>query len=83
MTQQENEVYGPGAICDDCGHFAARHGEDGCAGVVPETGCRFGEGGTEANPKKCEGFLWQGRRWPRPWLPAPEGLTTSKAIASS
>jgi hypothetical protein len=54
------QPYGPGAMCDDCGHFAGRHNEDGCPGI--NNGC------------DCAGMLWLGTRWPRPWLPAPEGL---------
>lgn len=74
---REGEVYSPGALCDECGHFAGRHGEDGCAGVDPKYGCRFGRGGTERHPVKCGGFKWQGQTWPRPWLAAPEGLRKS------
>jgi hypothetical protein len=61
------QPYGPGALCGDCGHIAARHGEDGCSGVFPERGCQFGDGGTEKRPKKCVAFLWNGVRWYRPW----------------
>lgn len=59
MTEQP---YGPGAICDECGHFAARHDEDGCHGVDPAKGCRFGK-----RRKPCKGMMWQGTRWLRPW----------------
>lgn len=52
--------YGPGAFCDGCGHFAARHDQNGCSGVY--------------GPCKCKAMLWEGHRWPRPWLAAPEGL---------
>lgn len=55
--------YGPGAFCDECGHFAARHDPEGCSGV--------------RGPCKCGGMLWEGLRWPRPWLMAPEGLQSS------
>jgi hypothetical protein len=55
------QPYGPGAMCDECGHFAGRHDEDGCTGV--------------SKPCTCAGMLWLGTRWPRPWLPAPEGLS--------
>lgn len=50
-----------GGFCEECGHFAGRHGVDGCTGIE--------------NPCACTGMLWQGVRWPRPWLAAPEGLT--------
>lgn len=56
-----------GGFCDECGHIAGRHGidedgKDGCGGVT--------------GPCDCAGMLWLGNRWPRPWLPAPEGLKT-------
>lgn len=57
------QPYGPGAICEECGHFSGRHDEDGCPGVL--------------NACACKGMLWLGTRWPRPWLPAPEGLVAS------
>jgi hypothetical protein len=75
--RETTSVYGPGAMCDDCGHFAARHDESGCHGVVFAVGCRLGDGGTEAEPRACPGMLWMGKRWPRPWLPAPDGLTVA------
>jgi hypothetical protein len=53
------QPYGPGAFCDDCGHFAGRHDPGGCSGV--------------SEPCPCLAMLWRGYRWPRPWLPAPEG----------
>jgi len=43
---------GPGAICGDCGHFAARHQDDGCPGMDGD-GCRF----------NCGGFQWHGYRF--------------------
>jgi hypothetical protein len=55
------QPYGPGAICEDCGHFGGRHDENGCDAKW-------------AGPCNCAGMLWLGHRWPRPWLPAPEGL---------
>lgn len=66
MTAPE-QPYGPGALCGDCGHMAFRHDEDGCHGVDPEVGCRFGGRGTEKNPKQCKGMLWMGVRWAKPW----------------
>jgi hypothetical protein len=68
---QESSVYGPGAICDTCGHFAAHHDEHGCHGVTQPKGCVYGIDG-----QPCGVFRWQGRDWPRPWLPEPEGLAT-------
>lgn len=62
MTSEGPEQpYGPGAICEACGHFAERHAPapSGCGGIK---GC------------DCTAMLWQGVRWPRPWLPAPDGL---------
>lgn len=80
------EVYGPGAFCQTCGHFAARHSEDGCSGVDPKLGCRFGikNGiqGTKAHPIKCEVFVWEDEEWPRPWLPAPLGKMTQDSEVS-
>lgn len=53
--------YGPGAICDDCGHFAGRHDEDGChTDDLEELGIRD-------EPCPCPMMLWLGVRWPRPW----------------
>lgn len=49
-----------GGFCDDCGHLAARHDTDGCSGI--KRACR------------CKVMQWDGYKWPRPWLPAPEGL---------
>jgi hypothetical protein len=65
------QPYGPGGICDECGHFAGRHAEDGCdtADLVLA--------GIRKKPCKCKGMLWLGVRWPRPWLPAPDGLVAS------
>ncbi len=62
-----------GGFCDDCGHFAGRHGVGGCAlarspGAVSLLGDPLPERCT------CPGMLWLGVRWPRPWLPAPAGL---------
>jgi hypothetical protein len=63
------QPYGPGGICDDCGHFAGRHGPDGCdtSDLVAK--------GIRKKPCSCKGMLWLDVRWPRPWLPAPEGMT--------
>lgn len=58
------QPYGPGAICDECGHFAERHQPAYCSGVP------FGH-----EACACAGMLWLRVRWPRPYLPAPEGLT--------
>jgi hypothetical protein len=57
------QPYGSGAFCEACGHFAGRHGAEGCA--WPNKPC------------PCTAMLWLGYRWPRPWLPAPEGLRSS------
>jgi hypothetical protein len=50
-----------GGFCETCGHFAGRHGEEGC--LFPG-GCKAG----------CEVMVWQGEAWPRPWLPFPDGM---------
>lgn len=60
---EPTQPYGPGAICEQCGHFAGRHNSDGCQ--WPSRKC------------SCAGMLWLGVRWPRPWLAAPEGLRAS------
>ena len=64
MTEPE-QPYGPGAMCDTCGHFAARHDEVGCHfdRKPPQTDCG------------CAVMRWLGVEWPRPWLPAPAGLS--------
>lgn len=56
------QPYSPGALCETCGHFAGRHGPEGCLWI---DGCL------------CKAMLWLDVRWPRPWLPAPEGLISS------
>jgi hypothetical protein len=63
-----HQPYGPGAICDDCGHFAGRHNASGCntADLVAA--------GVRDQPCECPAMLWELQRWPRPWLPAPAGL---------
>lgn len=59
-----------GGFCEDCGHYAYRHSPDGCIGVN-----RPRDGRLESESTcRCAGMLWMGVRWPRPWLPAPEGL---------
>lgn len=63
IPKMPEQPYGPGAFCGTCGHFAERHGPDGCTGVK--------------KPCRCEVMQWNGYRWPRPWLPAPEGLRSS------
>lgn len=69
VTEPEEKMpeqpYGPGAFCGTCGHFAGRHGPDGCSGI--EGPCK----------SRCEAMQWNGYKWPRPWLPAPEGLRSS------
>lgn len=50
-----------GSFCGRCGHFAGRHGLDGCAFPSDE-------------PCTCRVMQWDGYQWPRPWLPAMEGL---------
>lgn len=62
-TAPPEQPYGPGAICEECGHFAGRHDPDGCPGVLRDCACR--------------GMLWRKVRWPRPWLAAPDGLRDS------
>lgn len=49
-----------GGFCGRCGHFAARHDQNGCSGLK--------------EPCNCTLMQWGGYLWPRPWLPAPEGL---------
>lgn len=72
LNDSPEQPYGPGAICDECGHFANRHGEHGCdTSDLVASGIRM-------TPCECAGMLWLGERWPRPWLPAPEGLTHAR-----
>ena len=52
-----------GGFCEECGHFAARHDMGDCTGI--------------SHPCDCAGMLWNGRRWPRPWLAAPDGLVSA------
>lgn len=73
MTEstRPEQPYAPGAICEECGHFAGRHGEGGCMGFGPDAPCKHGKDG-----KPCGGMLWLGVRWPRPWDPdGYEGAT--------
>ena len=56
---------GPGALCDDCGHFAARHRGMGCNGI-DTNGCTG----------HCQGMLRRGHRFEMngpagPVLPRP------------
>jgi hypothetical protein len=60
---QPEQPYGPGALCEECGHFACRHNPEGCQFPRPAD-----------DPCRCSGMLWHGVRWPRPWLAAPAGL---------
>lgn len=60
-----------GGTCEDCGHYAGRHGGFHVNGGA---GCAFPRADPD-NPCDCTGMVWQGVVWPRPWLPAPEGLT--------
>ena len=66
--EKETEQPPIGGFCDDCGHFAARHGEEGCdtSDLVKR--------GIRTKLCNCVAMKWRGRQWPRPWLPAPEGL---------
>ncbi len=57
-----------GGFCDECGDFAARH---------DELGCQFPRFDANLAPCACSGMLWLDVRWPRPWLPAPEGLVSA------
>lgn len=54
--------YGPGALCQTCGHFAARHDGQGCHGVDRAKGCRFGN--KQGDP--CPVMRWNNRDWPDP-----------------
>lgn len=47
--------YGPGALCEDCGHFAGRH-----SNLV----CHFPpESRRSRQPCDCAGMLWGDLRW--------------------
>lgn len=80
MVNPPEQPYGPGAICDQCGHFALRHGpfvrqSKRSGRMLP--GCDatdLVEAGIRKGPCNCRGMLWLGVRWPRPSLPAPDGL---------
>ena len=50
--------YGPGAICEDCGHFAGRHAGLGCL-FPPES--RFPP--HRGQPCPCRGMQWGGLRF--------------------
>ena len=67
MTDDQREQPPIGGFCDRCGHMAVRHDQDGCQFPRPAD-----------NPCKCRGMRWLGKTWPRPWLPAPDGLTKEK-----
>lgn len=76
--KEPEQPYGPGAMCDDCGHFAMRHGPEvrqGKKNKLPGCDTRdLVNAGIRDKPCPCRGMLWLGVRWPRPELPAPEGL---------
>jgi hypothetical protein len=61
-ASSEPEQPPPGGMCDTCGHFALRHYERGCNFPRPKE-----------RPCNCKVFVWQGNRWPRPWLAAASG----------
>lgn len=54
--------YGPGALCGECGHFAARHDETGCHGIPAIGQCTHGA----VMLQPCTGMVWNGVRWPDP-----------------
>lgn len=72
-TREENiekaktDPPGPGGCCQSCGHFAARHGPDGCK--FPRN-----EG---MDPCPCKAFVWHNLEWPRPWQPYPDGTNVA------
>jgi len=68
MSDTPERPYGPGAICDTCGHMAGRHDEKGCAGMNLDYDCHCAP-----RHKDCKVMRWAGVDWPRPWLPYPEG----------
>ena len=49
----------PGTFCDECGHFAARHGSDDC--VFPTKVPALLDTSTQLC--NCTGLLWLGWRW--------------------
>jgi hypothetical protein len=67
MTTPE-QPYGPGAVCDDCGHWAARHNSQGCD--TTDLVAR----GIRKKPCDCPAFLWKGTRWSEP--SRPDGIAS-------
>lgn len=61
-----------GGTCETCGHFAGRHNETGCQFPRPA-----------ANPCTCKVMRWNATDWPRPWLPAPDGLSPAPTEAAT
>lgn len=57
-TDEPTPPYGPGAICEECGHFAGRHGVAGC-----EFPAESRSGEDRGTPCGCSGLLWLGHRW--------------------
>lgn len=54
---------GPGAFCEGCGHYAARH---------IGTRCTFYDGDPIAGPCPCEGMMWCGVRMTMNSVTGPE-----------
>lgn len=73
-TLASNEVQPHvGGFCEGCGHFAGRHDEQGCHFDRPDP----------AADCACPVMTWEGREWPRPWLPFPDGMTRATVPASA
>jgi hypothetical protein len=53
------QASGPGSICEECGHFAMRHGTPAWEG---DLACHFPR--PVDNPCFCKGMLWHGHRIP-------------------
>src|SRR5690348_9617743 len=63
-SHDQEPPYGPGAICEDCGHWAGRHDSDGCH-------CDdLIEKGIISEPCPRPAMLWNGERWADPSLPS-------------
>jgi murein endopeptidase len=62
------------SYCETCGHLSTHHDEAGCSMNSRLPAVERQSTVPVPDPCDCAVMSWFGREWPRPWLPAPEGL---------